>query len=328
MKIGKLIVKLIIAVIIILALAVFVFPKSLLNTFYSFSLKGKPFVRHSIILPDGQNVSYLIGGAALNSTGKTLVYVAGLPDAKELSANLDYLKDLAKLAKKTVIILELPGIGKTQDLVGKNYSLQNLGDYINNVLNAIPVIGDLTIAGFSTGGGAVMSFVSRQDLYLNKKYTLNRYLTIQPFIGVASEKSEAAKLFEQGKNVVAPENPNEVALFEGMAYNKSKSDVPFPLGLIASRYFKKNKSNYDKKVKDIFESLPQASAELKNIKVEGKITIAEKDQYIHKSRLADLIKNLPLSTEIVLLNEGAHAGNFSKPQFKDFKVEIVEFMKK
>jgi pimeloyl-ACP methyl ester carboxylesterase len=327
MKIIKAILKLLLFLVIVVALIIVFFPKFILEAFYSFNLKGKPFLRNNVTLADGQRVDYLIGGADLNSTGKTLVYVAGLPDAKELSAGLDYLKLVAISKQKTVIILELPGVGKTQNLVNKKYSLQNIADYINNVLNSIPVIGDVTIAGFSTGGGAVMSFASRQDLYLDKTYKLEKFLAIQPFIGVATEKSQAKKLFEEGKNVVAPETTSEVAIFEGMAYNKPKSDVPFPLAVIASRYFKKNKSIFDQHLKDIYESLPLASTELKNIKVNGKLTIAENDQYIDKSRLADLIQNLPVSTEIVLINEGAHAGNFSKPQFQDLKQEIYEFMK-
>lgn len=247
---------------------------------------------------DGFKIFYHEGGK-----GDNILLIHGFGGFKEMWTVF------AKSLKPTyhVIIIDLPGHGKSSKLTGKSYRIEMQVERLKEFVSALELT-KFHIVGNSMGGIIAGEYAA---IYPEQILSLALFSTG----GIPSaEKSEFWKILQQGENILIPETREE--------YNKMLEYIFVELPVLSESlweaYFKKTIADVDIKKKISYHVAVTGSplrleAKLQDITSPTLILWGDKDRIHDISSTKILEKGLSKSTTIIMKNMG-HCPMMERPE--------------
>lgn len=257
---------------------------------------------------DGFKIFYHEGGK-----GENILLIHGFGGFKEMWTV--FAKSLTPTYH--VIIIDLPGHGKSSKLLGKSYRIEMQVKRLKEFVSAMELT-QFHIVGNSMGGIIAGEYAA---IYPEEILSLALFSTG----GIPSaEKSDFWKNLQQGKNILIPETREE--------YNKMLEYIFVELPVLSESlweaYFKKTISDVDIKKKISYHvavtgSPLQLEAKLQDITSPTLILWGDKDRIHDISSTKILEEGLSNSTTIIIKNMG-HCPMMERPE--ETAVYYMEFL--
>jgi len=198
------------------------------------------------------------------------------------SADKNIWLKFAKHAQKdfNLIIPDCMGHGDIPYDKEQNYSAFEQAKYISKLLNALPIEGELTIAGNSMGGmiAAILAENHQQDAqYSLGKLTLKQLVLIDP----AGAKTEfASTLHEQNHNPFTHLSLQEVYDFYKLSMHKMPFMPPAVMAYVAQHHYLDKNEQYAHMFKDFFNIDEFFDEPLNHVGCKTVLIWGEKDQLL------------------------------------------------
>ena len=247
---------------------------------------------------DGFNISYHEGGK-----GESILLIHGFGGFKEMWTA--FAKSLTP--SYYVIIIDLPGHGKSSKLHGKSYRIEVQVERLKEF------VGVLGLTKFHIVGNSMGGIIAGEYSAIYPEQVLS--LALFSTGGIPSaEKSDFWKLLQQGKNILIPETREE--------YNKMLEYIFVELPVLSESlweaYLKKTIADVDMKKKISYHiavtgSPLQLESKLQDIRAPTLILWGDKDRIHDISSTRILEKGVSNSTTIIMKNMG-HCPMMERPE--------------
>ena len=298
----------VVAILILVPIVIyFAFPEVLYN-FSITSLRKSAGLSKKIIEVDNQTISYLEGGK-----GDAILLLHGF------SGNKDNWTTFAKSLTTNyhVIAIDLPGFGESSKIETESYNIDSQVKKLDRIVDVLG-LNKFHLAGNSMGGAIAGKYAA---VVPDKVLSLALFDTA----GISSaEKSELAKLMENGENPLLIESSQD---FDEMI--KFVFEAPPPIPKRIKVYLAKQSilnRGFNKKIfKELMLEKYSLESDLSKIQANTLILWGDNDRVIHVSCTNVLEKGLLNSTTVIMKGCG-HCPMIERPE--ETAQHYLEFLKK